>query len=54
MRITPSIISKVLVLILVVFAEHLQAQQPKEITNSISMKLLLIPKWTFATASALP
>lgn len=26
------------------FAEHLQAQQPKEITNSIGMKLVLIPK----------
>lgn len=35
MRITPSIISKVLVLMLVVFAEHLQAQTPKEITNSL-------------------
>ncbi|MFM8216771.1 MAG: hypothetical protein ACKN82_19330 [Pirellula sp.] len=26
------------------FAERLQAQSPKEITNSIGMKLVLIPK----------
>ncbi|MFN5273140.1 MAG: hypothetical protein ACK5E3_08050 [Planctomycetota bacterium] len=38
MPITPSIISKVLVLMLVVFAEHLQSQPPKEITNSIGME----------------
>ena len=44
---TPSIISKVLVLMLVVFVDQLQAQTPKEITNSIGMKLVLIPKGTF-------
>ena len=31
--------------------EHLQAQQPKEITNSIGMKLVLIPKGTFMMGS---
>ena len=36
---------------LVVFAEHLQAQSPKEITNSIGMKLVLIPKGTFMMGS---
>jgi formylglycine-generating enzyme required for sulfatase activity len=51
MPITPSIISKVLVLMLVVFAEHLQSQPPKEITNSIGMKLVLIPKGTFMMGS---
>ncbi|MFM7976933.1 MAG: formylglycine-generating enzyme family protein, partial [Pirellula sp.] len=51
MQITPSIISKVLVLMLVVLAEHLQAQAPKEITNSIGMKLVLIPKGTFDMGS---
>lgn len=33
------------------FAEHLQAQAPKEITNSIGMKLVLIPKGTFIMGS---
>ena len=33
------------------FAEFLQAQQPKEITNSIGMKLVLIPKGTFMMGS---
>ncbi|MFM8214022.1 MAG: formylglycine-generating enzyme family protein [Pirellula sp.] len=33
------------------FAEHLQAQSPKEITNSIGMKLVLIPKGTFMMGS---
>lgn len=33
------------------FADHLQAQQPKEITNSIGMKLVLIPKGTFMMGS---
>ena len=33
------------------FAEHLQAQPPKEITNSIGMKLVLIPKGTFMMGS---
>jgi formylglycine-generating enzyme required for sulfatase activity len=32
-------------------AEYLQAQQPKEITNSIGMKLMLIPKGTFMMGS---
>ena len=52
MPITPSIISKVLVLMLVVVAEHLQAQAPKVITNSIGMKLVLIPKGTFMMGSS--
>ena len=51
MRITPSIISKVFVFMLVVFAEHLQSQPPKEITNSIGMKLVLIPKGKFMLGS---
>ena len=51
MPITPSIFSKVLVLMLVVFAEHLQSQPPKEITNSIGMKLVLTPKGTFMMGS---
>jgi formylglycine-generating enzyme required for sulfatase activity len=33
------------------FAEHLQAQPPKEITNSVGMKLVLIPKGTFMMGS---
>ena len=33
------------------FAEHLQAQAPKEITNSIGIKLVLIPKGTFIMGS---
>jgi formylglycine-generating enzyme required for sulfatase activity len=33
------------------FAEHLQAQHPKEITNSVGMKLVLIPKGTFMMGS---
>ena len=33
------------------FAEHLQAQPPKEITNSIGMKLVLIPKGSFMMGS---
>ncbi|MFN6300953.1 MAG: formylglycine-generating enzyme family protein [Planctomycetota bacterium] len=32
-------------------AEYLQAQQPKEITNSIGMKLMLIPKGKFMMGS---
>ena len=51
MPITPSIISKVVVLMLVVFAEHLQTQAPKVITNSIGMKLVLIPKGKFMLGS---
>ncbi|MFN6398848.1 MAG: formylglycine-generating enzyme family protein [Planctomycetota bacterium] len=37
--------------ILLSLAEHLQAQQPKQITNSIGMKLMLIPKGTFMMGS---
>ena len=48
---TPSIISKVLVLMLVVFVDQARAQTPKEITNSIGMKLVLIPKGTFMMGS---
>jgi len=33
------------------FADHLQALPPKEITNSIGMKLVLIPKGTFTMGS---
>ena len=51
MPIRPSIISKGIFLMLLVFAEHLQAQTPKEITNSIGMKLVLIPKGTFMMGS---
>ena len=36
---------------LLVFAEQLQAQAPKEITNSIGVKLVLIPKGTFMMGS---
>ena len=36
---------------LVVFVDQLQAQSPKEITNSIGMKLVLIPKGTFMMGS---
>jgi formylglycine-generating enzyme required for sulfatase activity len=48
---TPSNISKGIVLMLIFFAEQLQAQSPKEITNSIGMKLVLIPKGTFMMGS---
>ena len=48
---TPSIISKWIVLMLLVFAEQLQAQAPKEITNSIGVKLVLIPKGQFMMGS---
>ncbi|MFN9462371.1 MAG: formylglycine-generating enzyme family protein, partial [Planctomycetota bacterium] len=36
---------------LVVFVDQLQAQSPKEITNSIGMKLVLIPKGQFMMGS---
>ncbi|MFN5274529.1 MAG: formylglycine-generating enzyme family protein [Planctomycetota bacterium] len=36
---------------LIFFLEHLQAQTPKEITNSIGMKLVRIPKGTFMMGS---
>jgi formylglycine-generating enzyme required for sulfatase activity len=48
---TPSIISKGFVLMLIFFVDQLQAQTPKEITNSIGMKLVLIPKGTFMMGS---
>jgi formylglycine-generating enzyme required for sulfatase activity len=48
---TPSNISKGIVLMLLFFVDQLQAQSPKEITNSIGMKLLLIPKGTFMMGS---
>jgi|688.fasta_scaffold06594_17 formylglycine-generating enzyme required for sulfatase activity len=48
---TPSIISKGFVLMLILFVDQLQAQTPKEITNSIGMKLVLIPKGTFMMGS---
>ena len=48
---TPSIISKGIVLMLIFFVDQLQAQSPKEITNSIGMKLVLIPKGTFMMGS---
>ncbi len=51
MPITPSIISKGIFLMLLVFADQLQAQSPKEITNSIGVKLVLIPKGTFMMGS---
>jgi len=40
------------VMFLLTFNEHLQAQRPKELTNSIGMKLKLIPKGTFDMGSA--
>jgi len=36
---------------LLFFVDQLQAQSPKEITNSIGMKLVLIPKGTFMMGS---
>jgi formylglycine-generating enzyme required for sulfatase activity len=48
---TPSIISKGFVLMLIFFVDQLQAQTPKEITNSIGMKLVLVPKGTFMMGS---
>jgi formylglycine-generating enzyme required for sulfatase activity len=48
---TPSIISKGIFLMLLFFVDQLQAQSPKEITNSIGMKLVLIPKGTFMMGS---
>jgi formylglycine-generating enzyme required for sulfatase activity len=46
-----SIYSTALAFVLLIFAEHLKAQTPKEITNSIGMKLVLIPKGTFMMGS---
>jgi formylglycine-generating enzyme required for sulfatase activity len=48
---TPFIISKGIVLMLIFFVDQLQAQSPKEITNSIGLKLVLIPKGTFMMGS---
>jgi formylglycine-generating enzyme required for sulfatase activity len=48
---TPSNISKGIVLMLIFFVDQLQAQSPKEITNSIGLKLVLIPKGTFMMGS---
>jgi formylglycine-generating enzyme required for sulfatase activity len=48
---TPSSISKGIVLMLLFFVDQLQAQSPKVITNSIGMKLVLIPKGTFMMGS---
>ena len=48
---TPSNISKGIFLMLLFFVDQLQAQSPKEITNSIGMKLVLIPKGTFMMGS---
>jgi formylglycine-generating enzyme required for sulfatase activity len=44
-------ISKGIVLMLIFFVDQLQAQSPKENTNSIGMKLVLIPKGTFMMGS---
>ena len=46
-----SIYSTALAFVILIFAEHLQAQTPKEITNSIGMKLMLVPKGTFMMGS---
>ena len=43
--------SPALAFVLLIFADQLQAQPPKEITNSIGMKLVLIPKGTFMMGS---
>ena len=48
---TPSNISKGIVVMLLFFVDQLQAQSPKEITNSIGMKLVLVPKGTFMMGS---
>jgi formylglycine-generating enzyme required for sulfatase activity len=48
---TPSNISKGIVVMLLFFVDQLQAQAPKEITNSIGMKLVLVPKGTFMMGS---
>jgi formylglycine-generating enzyme required for sulfatase activity len=48
---TPSNISKGIVLMLLFFVDQLQAQSPKDITNSIGMKMVLIPKGTFMMGS---
>jgi hypothetical protein len=37
-----SIFSTALAFVLLIFAEYMQAQPPKELTNSIGMKLVLI------------
>ncbi|MCY3004376.1 MAG: hypothetical protein NTV29_00180 [Planctomycetota bacterium] len=44
MRRSLSCFSTALAFVLLIFAEHMQAQPPKEITNSIGMKRVLIPK----------
>jgi formylglycine-generating enzyme required for sulfatase activity len=46
-----SIFSTALAFVLLIFAEYMQAQPPKELTNSIGMKLVLIPKGTFMMGS---
>jgi formylglycine-generating enzyme required for sulfatase activity len=46
-----SIFSTALAFVLLIFAEYMQAQSPKELTNSIGMKLVLIPKGTFMMGS---
>jgi formylglycine-generating enzyme required for sulfatase activity len=48
---TLSNISKGIVVMLLFFVDQLQAQSPKEITNSIGMKLVLVPKGTFMMGS---
>jgi formylglycine-generating enzyme required for sulfatase activity len=48
---TPSNISKSIVVMLLFFVDQLQAQSPKEITNSIGIKLVLVPKGTFMMGS---
>ncbi len=48
---TPSNIAKGIVVMLLFFVDQLQAQSPKEITNSIGMKLVLVPKGTFMMGS---
>jgi formylglycine-generating enzyme required for sulfatase activity len=43
--------SPALAFVLLIFADQLQAQSPKEITNSIGMKMVLVPKGTFMMPS---
>ena len=43
--------SPALAFVLLIFADQLQSQPPKTITNSIGMKLVLIPKGTFQMGS---
>lgn len=51
MRRSLSIFSCAIAVVLLIFAGQLNSQTPKEITNSIGIKLVLIPKGTFTMGS---